>query len=69
VTAVATKGQFQQHFTRAFCVKKSQSQNVTREKLGKAHLFKKCSRKMLIKLTLGCHFIYIYAGPEQGNMI
>jgi len=34
-----------------FCSKKLQSQNVTREKLFKALLYKKFTRKMLMKLT------------------
>jgi len=46
----ATRSQFHQHFTRAFCIKKIKSQNVTREKLRKALLYKKFVYKML-KLT------------------
>jgi len=59
--------QFHQHFTSNFCnnifatiffhqyfsTKKLQSQNVTREKLCKALLYKKFARKMLMKLTKG----------------
>jgi len=36
-----------------FCTKKLQSKTVTREKLRKAHGYKKFSRKMLMKLTQG----------------
>jgi hypothetical protein len=34
-----------------FCAKKLQSQNITREKLLKALLYKKFARKILMKLT------------------
>jgi len=36
-----------------FCTKKLQSQNLTREKLRKALLYKKFAHKMLMKLTQG----------------
>jgi len=50
--------QFHQHFTQDFCAnifaaKKFQSQNVTREKMGKALSYEKFLRKMLMKLTSG----------------
>ncbi len=53
-----TRNQFHQHFTLAFlrqyfCAKKLHNQNVTREKLRKALLYKKFSSKMLMKLTQG----------------
>ncbi len=41
-----------------FCVKKLQSQNITREKLGKALLYKKLTHKMLMKLTLWILFSF-----------
>jgi len=40
--------------------KKSQSQTVIREKLRKAHSYKKVARKMLIKLTPAVNFINIF---------
>jgi len=36
-----------------------QSQNVTREKLREALSYKKCSHKMLMKLTPGLNFINV----------
>jgi len=42
--------QFHQHFARAFCAKKLQSQKVTREKLGKALSHEKLVHKRLMKL-------------------
>jgi hypothetical protein len=45
-------GQFHQHFTSAFFVQNFvQSQTLSREKLLKRLLYKKLSRKMLMKLT------------------
>jgi hypothetical protein len=38
-------------YARIFCTKILFCQNVTREKLRKALLYKKCVRKMLMKLT------------------
>jgi len=49
------RGQFHQHFTSSFCIfltKKLQRQTVIREKRCKALSYKKCARKMLMKLTL-----------------
>jgi len=50
---ISYRCQFHQHFKLAFCTKKLQSQNITREKLREALLYKKFTRKMLIKLTTG----------------
>ncbi len=47
----ALLGKISSFFAKIFLPKKSQSQNVSREKLHKALLYKKCSRKMLIKST------------------
>jgi len=57
--------QFHQHFTRAFYAsifapKKLQSQNVAREKLRTALLYKKGTHKMLIKLTHGFPGLPLY---------
>jgi len=52
---IDTRGQFHQHFTRAFFwypfAIKSQSQTVIREKLHNSPLYKKRAYKMLVKLT------------------
>jgi len=49
-------GQFHQHFTSTFLVRKCFFyQNVTREKLCKAFSYKKCTSKMLMKLTPANH--------------
>ncbi len=46
--------QFHQHFTHAFFIRKCFfHQNVTREKLRKALLYEKRTRKMMMKLTEG----------------
>ncbi len=43
-------------FCRYFGAKKSLSQNLTREKLHKVLLYKKCACKMLMKLTPGVYY-------------
>jgi len=53
-------GQSHQHFTLTFFVRKfAQSQTLSRIKLFKRLLYQKCPHKMLMKLTLGCQFLFI----------
>jgi len=54
IARALTRCQFHQHFIRAFFIQKFvQSQKLTREKLLKRLSYKKCARKMLMKLTQG----------------
>ncbi len=50
---------YKQLLRQYFCAKKLQSQTMTREKLRKAHLYKKVMCKMLMALTPGVDFINV----------